>query len=232
MDIFKKIIKINWLYTVYFNFHYLPLKQAVKLPIFLYKPKLLKCKGKIIIDSDKIKTGMIRFGEYIVSLYPNSGIVWENHGGKMVFKGGCIIGNSSVISIGEKGYCLLGDNFRATSGLKLTSHHSVSFGENVLIAWDVLVMDTSFHRLKDRDGNFKNKGYAPISIGKNNWITTRCMILSGTKTPDYCTLGAGCILNKDYSGYPTHILLAGNPIEIKTRDVWIDLTDHDIVDYI
>ena len=232
MNIFKKIFQINWPCTVYFNFHYLPLKQAVKLPIFLYKPKLLICKGEIIIESDKIKRGMIRFGEYIVSLYPNSGIVWENHGGKMVFKGSCIIGNSSAISIGERGICTIGNNFRANANLKLTSHYNITFGENALIAWDLIVMDTSFHRLKDMNGNFKNKGFAPVIIGKNNWITTRCMILSGTQTPDYCSIGAGSILNKDYSTFPPHILLAGNPIEIKATGVWIDLTDHDIVDYI
>ena len=229
---FKRIIKINWLYSLYFNFHYLPFKQAIKFPVLLFKPKLLKCLGEVVIESETIKTGMIQLGEYLVSLYPNKGIVWENCGGKMIFKGSCIIGNASAISIGEKGHCELGNNFRATTGLKLTSHHSIQFGENTLIAWEVIVMDTSFHRLKDRNGEFKSMGYAPIVVGKNNWITTRCMILSGTKTPDYCTIGAGCILNKDYSGYPTHILLAGNPIEVKAKDVWIDLADHDIVDYV
>lgn len=227
----KRLLKINWLYSFYFNFHYLPFKQAIKLPVILFKPKLLKCKGEVILDSEIIKTGMIQLGEHLVSLYPNKGLVWENHGGKVVFKGNCIIGNSSAISIGEKGFCELGNNFRATTGLKLTSHCHIHFGEDVLIAWDVIIMDTSFHRLKDREGNFKNTGYAPIYIGKNNWITTRCMILNGTKTPDYCTIGAGSILNKDYSNFPTHILLAGNPIEVKAKDLWIDLSDHDIVEY-
>jgi len=228
----KRAIKINWLSSIYFNFHYLPFKQAIKLPIVLFRPKLLKCSGKVILESDTIKTGMIQLGEHLVSLYPQKGFVWENHGGNVIFKGSCIIGSSSAISIGEKGSCLLGNNFRATSGLKLTSHHSIQFEENVLVAWDVIIMDTSFHRLKDRAGNFKSKGYAPIHIGKNNWITTRCMILSGTQTPDYSIIGAGCILNKDYSGYPTHTLLAGNPIDVKAQDVWIDLADHDIEDYV
>lgn len=36
--------------TVYFNFHHLPFKQAIFLPIILYKPQLVSIKGKIIID--------------------------------------------------------------------------------------------------------------------------------------------------------------------------------------
>jgi len=227
----KRLIKINWIKSLYFNFHYLPIKQAVKLPIILFKPKLLKCKGVVMIESDTIKTGMIQLGEYLVSLYPNKGIVWENHGGKIIFNGNCIVGNSSAISIGDQGYGFFGNNFRATAGLKLTIHHSIQFGENVLIAWDVIIMDTSFHRLKDSNGVFKNKGYGPIIIGKNNWITAKCMILNGTKTPDFCIIGAGSILNKDYSNFRTHILLAGNPLEVKAEDVWIDLEDHDISEY-
>jgi acetyltransferase-like isoleucine patch superfamily enzyme len=232
MNKLKVILKMSWFSTLYFNFHYLPFKQALKIPIFLYKTRLLKCHGKLIIDSEVIRPGMIRFGEHLVSLYPNTGLVWENHGGKVIFKGKCTIGNASAISIGEKGICLFGDNFRANASFKLTSHYQITFGENTLIAWDLIVMDTSFHRLKDKNGNFKNKGYAPVVIGRNNWITTRCMILSGTKTPDYCSIGAGSILNKDYSHFSTHILIAGNPIEIKAKDVWIDLADHDIPEYV
>lgn len=227
----KRLIKINWIKSLYFNFHYLPIKQAVKLPIILFKSKLLKCHGQIVIESDTIKTGMIQLGEYLVSLYPDDGIIWENHGGKIIFNGNCIVGNSSAISIGAQGFGNFGKNFRATASLKLTIHHHVHFGENVLIAWDVVIMDTSFHRLKDTQGAYKNNGYGPIVIGRNNWITAKCLILNGTKTPDYCILGAGSILNKDYSNFKTHILLAGNPLEIKAEDVWIDLEDHDIYEY-
>lgn len=38
--------------TLYFNFHYLPFKQAIHLPILLYKPNLVKCSGKISIITD------------------------------------------------------------------------------------------------------------------------------------------------------------------------------------
>lgn len=89
--------------TIYFNFHYLPFNQAIKLPILLYKPKLLKMKGNIKIEKCKIKFGMIRLGFPTVSLYPNTGIVYENHGGTIVFNGKCAIGNNSAISIGASG---------------------------------------------------------------------------------------------------------------------------------
>ena len=35
-------------WTVWFNFRYLPLRQAVRLPILLRKPRLLRCGGRIL----------------------------------------------------------------------------------------------------------------------------------------------------------------------------------------
>lgn len=94
----KTLIKVwsrKWLLrsicsTIYFNFHYLPIRQAIKLPIILYKPKLLKCKGTIQIMGT-IHTGMIQLGKRRVSIYPNTGITYENHGGNIIFYGTCII---------------------------------------------------------------------------------------------------------------------------------------------
>lgn len=233
MNILNKIWKQRSIlrslpYTIYFNFYYLPFKQAIKLPILLYKPELLKVNGKVIIDAAVLKTGMIRLGFRTVSLYPNSGIMWENHGGTVVFNGKCNIGNDSAISIGIKGNLIFGDNFKATANMKLTSYCSIKFGNNVLVAWEVIIMDTSFHKLKDLDGNPKGKVMTPISIGNNNWITTRCMVMKGTKTPNFCIFGAGSFLNKNYSNYPSHILLAGSPLEIKAEGIWRDMEDDSI----
>ena len=73
--------------TLYFNFHYLPFRQAIRLPIVLYKPHLLKCKGTIRLEPEdgRIRHGMIRLGFHQVSLYPNNGFTWENMGGNSCF---------------------------------------------------------------------------------------------------------------------------------------------------
>jgi len=214
-------------HIIYFNFHYLPIKQAIKFPILLYKPRLLKCKGKIEINNT-IKTGMIRMGDFTVSLYPNSGIIYENNGGIIVFEGECTIGNASVISVGKTGKIILGDNFLATASFKITSYHYIHFKKNTRIAWDVIVMDTSFHRLKNTQNLFLGNGVKPVIIGKKNWLATKTLVLPGTKTPDYCVIGAGSILNKDFTNYPTHIILAGNPIKIKAKNIWRDVNDDNI----
>lgn len=99
--IINKIKENSWVLrsiipTVYFNFHYLPFRQAIKLPIFLYKPHLKLMKGTITIHGGAT-TGMIRLGKNQVSIYPNSGIMLELRG-KIIFNGRCSIGNNSYIT--------------------------------------------------------------------------------------------------------------------------------------
>lgn len=79
------LLKYNWILrsifkTVWFNFYYLPFKQAIHLPIVLYKPKIIAAKGKIVINGP-IRPFMIQLGRPLVYLYPNTGVTYENWGG-------------------------------------------------------------------------------------------------------------------------------------------------------
>lgn len=234
MGVSKKRLRRKWavvrsfLPSLFFNLYYFPFKQAVKLPVLVYKPKFYALKGQARIEG-KVSYGMIRLGFQEVPLYPNNGILWENHGGCVVFGGRCSIGNNSALSVGPQGKLEIGDDFSASSTLKLVCNHSVVMEPAVHIGWECLIMDTSFHRLKKREGSYRNKGYAPVRIGRNNWIAARCMVLQGTRTPDYCTFAAGSILHKDYSHFSSYSLFAGNPLSVKAEGVWRDMCDKEIV---
>lgn len=137
-SVLKKIWENRWILrsiiqSIFFNFYYLPFRQAIKLPILLYKPHFITLKGKVIISSPIVKTGMIRLGKRIVPIYPNNGIIFENNGGTIEFKGKCVIGNNSAISIGEKAKIEIGNKFVATTTLKIISCHHITFGEKVLV---------------------------------------------------------------------------------------------------
>lgn len=138
---------------------------------------------------------MIRLGVFTVDTYPNNGITL-NLRGKMVFKGKCSIGNNSYISTGEKSTIEFGNNFGATTTLRLVSYNKVVFGDNVLIGWDCLFTDTDFHRLT-LENNQLTKGYGSIEIGDNNWIANGCRILKNTKTPNDIVVSAYTILTKE-----------------------------------
>lgn len=213
-------------YSIWFNFHYLPFHQAIKLPILLYKPHLLKCGGMIRINGS-IKFGMIRLGFSKVSLYPNTGIIWENRG-YIEFNGNTLMGNASALSVGKSGKLVLGNNFWATCSLKIACHRYIKFSNNVLVGWDCLFADSDFHTLQTRKGS--TKGIGEIHIGDNNWFAMQSVCLKNAKTPSFCVCSARTLINMDFSQSQEKIMLSGNPAKIVKTDIYHDWINDKIED--
>ena len=228
-DIVSKIWKNKWiirsiLSSIYFNFHYLPLKQAIRLPILLYKPNLLDLKGKIIIDSSKVSFGMITLGRYLVPLYPNSGITFQNKGGTIIFKGYCTIGNASTIAVLKNGNLEIGNGFFSSTTLKIVTSQSIKMDNDVRFGWNCTVCDTDFHSLTLVESGKKLPADSPIIIHKNCWFAQNCIILKGTEVPAYCIAATNSLLNKKYD-IPTYSLIAGQPAVLKKTGVFRNLND-------
>lgn len=204
--------------TIYFNFHYLPFSQAIHMPILLYKPKFVKLKGSIIIDSEKIHTGMIKLGINNVSIYPNNGISMELDG-NIHFKGTCNIGNNSALSIKNKVFGVtFGDNFNATTSLKLVCYNSITIGRDVLVGWNCIICDTDFHtiiNLKDNKESIQSKS---IVIGNHVWIAHNCCIHKGSNIPNNIVVAAKSLVNTDLD-IPSFSIVAGCPVKLKQTDI-------------
>lgn len=214
-------------FSIFFNFKYLPFKQAVKLPILLYRPDLKGMKGKVIIKADTIKTGMIKLGFMNVPLYPNKGIMWQNNG-TVIFEGECYIGNNSAVFCGKTGKIIFGKNFGASTTLKIVSNYFIQFKENVLFGFENSCFDTDFHKLTSCKEK-KHIPFKPIIIGRDNWFGMKCMVLKGTQTPDFCTIGAYSLLNKKIEA-PSYSIIGGNPAKLKATGYFRDI-DNDEIEY-
>ena len=216
--------------SLLFCLRYLPFRQAIKIPILVYKPKFSKLRGKVIIDVPPrdVTFGMIRLGLFITNQYPDTGIRWYNVG-TVVFKGKACVGSNSAITVLREGsYLEFGDNFGNASSLRVNCDYRIVFQGNVRIGWDVSVLDSSMHLLKDLDGNFVGKAYAEVVLGRNTWIAAKCTILQGTKLPDYSVVGACSLLNKDYTNYSPYSLFVGSPARYVKTGVWRDMEDDKI----
>lgn len=232
LQIIKLIKSKSWVLrsiipTIYFNFYYLPFKQAIRLPIFLYKPHLRLMKGTIKILGG-VKTGMIELGVNEVTLYPNSGFIYSNNGGEIIFHGRCCIGNNSAVAIGKKGKVEFGDNFRASTTFKLASQFYVCFKENVLFGWDCLVMDSDFHKMTKTSGGY-SKGYGKIVVGSNVWFGNGTLILKNSVIPDSCVVAAKSVVSRKLD-VPSFSLVSGSPAIFKKTGIWRNPYD-DKIDY-
>ncbi len=235
MAILKKIKSNIWILksifkTIYFNFHYLPFKQAIKLPILLCKPELAECKGKIYIECDKIRFGMVKWGVRTQGVYPNNGIIYKNTGGVIWIKGFCQIGNNSSLLIGKNGEVIFGDNFHASAS-KIISYIGVEFGVCARVGWESIVMDTNFHPLYDIENKKFKKAYGKIIIGDYNWFGSQCVVLHGVTTPERCIFGMRSIVTRGgkYESYAAH---GGSPIRVLSRGVMRDYENDQIEEYV
>lgn len=201
-----------------FNYHYLPFKQAVKLPIWLKKADLVSMKGTVRIEAEKISMGMIQLGYRDTSIYPNDGIMWENKGADVVFRGKCRIGNHSFLSMGEGASVVFGDDFRNSGAMKLVANHKVIFGRTVSVGWETLIMDDNLHPLYDTVKQEYKPSGGDILIGDYNWLATGCKVLHGVKTPERCIFSAGSLITRG-SEMRSQCVMGGQPLRVISENV-------------
>lgn len=215
--------------SILFNIRYLPFKQAIKLPIWVYKLRLLSQKGSISIESDCIYSGMIQLGFPRCATYPNNGITWRNRG-KVVFKGSCKIGNDCYVIVGKQGTLTFGNDFKANAGMKLVSECSITFGNHTRFGWGGIMMDTNFHPLYDIEKKKYKRAFSPIVIGDYNWFGLQCYIMHGVHTPERCIFGARSIVTRggQFEPYCVH---GGSPIRVLSRNVMRNYDNDRITDY-
>lgn len=167
-------------------------------------------------------------GNQRTGLYPDSGVMFENGGGVCVFKGMCRVGSASAISIGEHGLLEIGHEVICNAALKLVCFHHVVLENRVRLGWEVVVMDTGFHRLKNTEGYFSSCGVASVSIGHDTWVSTRCMVMPGAGTAPYTVVAANSLLNKTFT--EPKVMLGGSPAKLIKHGIYRDMDD-DAVDY-
>lgn len=212
-----KLLKLINLKTIYFNLKYLPFKDAVKLPILISRNVLIsEAKGKIEINAP-IRPGMIHIGYGNVGIFDKkySRTIWQVSG-TVVFKGRASIGHGSKISVNKDAELVLGNDFIITAETELVSQKRIQFGNNVLISWDCLIMDTDFHPIYDDQGEYINPN-KPIIVGNNVWIGCRNVILKGSNIADGSVIGTNSLLNRDISLESG--IYAGNPIRLVKKNI-------------
>lgn len=141
-----------------------------------------------------------------------------------------MIGNNSFICQGKDSTITFGDEFVATTSIKIISMKSIEFGKRNMIGWECIVMDTNFHPLYDTKEKKFKKGYGPIKIGDYNWFTNQCKILHSVTTPERCIFSMGTVVTKS-SKFESFCVHGGNPVRILSRDVMLDYDHYMINDY-
>lgn len=149
----------------------------------------------------------------------------------------CLLGTTIILE-GDTSKVKIGDRvYMGNSSIICKS--SVSFGNDILVAWGVVFYDHDSHsldyRFRDQDvkqtyidyvnekGNYlKNKNWnvvnsLPIVIEDHAWIGAESMILKGVTIGKGAIVGARSVVTKDV---PPFTVVAGNPAKVvKVLDI-------------
>lgn len=213
--------------TLYFNFHYLPFKQAIRLPIiFCSGVKLIDLHGEVKLVGP-IHTGMVLLGWNGNALYQQNSTkcVWANHGGICTFSDKDEFNTGLAIEIGKYGMLSFGENVLLGPMVRISCFDSVSIEANSRIAWESIILDTDFHSTINTETGGSSPLTKPIRIGKNNWLGIRNFIMKGVETPDFCISSAYSLLNKKYD-VPNYSLIGGVPAKFIKDGLFRDLSSN------
>jgi acetyltransferase-like isoleucine patch superfamily enzyme len=199
---------------LYFNFKVLPFKQAICLPIIIsYKTKIISMSGKITLEKPSFASVKVGFGETQTTDFKYHRSIL-NVTGDLIFKGRCKWGIGSKIEI--KGKCTIGKEFNMTGNSTIICHKQIDFGDKVLISWEVLIMDSDQHNLRNRNGEIINNPKR-IKIDSNVWIGARSTILKGVHIGHDVIIAANSLVSKSY--LESNTVIGGNPAKKIKSDV-------------
>ncbi|HTZ65444.1 MAG TPA: DapH/DapD/GlmU-related protein [Solirubrobacteraceae bacterium] len=130
---------------------------------------------------------------------------------ELIVEGGARLGDGTKILVGPGAAVTIGDDTHIDGDARVISAVRVSIGSGCAIAWDVLIMDTDFHRVDGRDS-----GDAQVTVGDGVWIGAGAKILKGVTVGDGAIIAAGAVVTRDV---PARALVAENRGRVIREDV-------------
>lgn len=204
----------NFFKSIYFNFRLCSFSQARFCPIYIYgKTKIWSLSGRIFIDKETIKSGLIKWG-YDWG-YRSNGITIIRVDGDIYFKGSCLLAQATDIAVFSGATLIVGDGAQILENSLIYCSDNIILGKNFSFTFQSSMMDTDFHYMIDVNLSRVAKKSKPIIIGDNVWVGNRATIKKGVVIPDNTTIAASySVLTKDYSSLPPYSILGGCPARL------------------
>ena len=218
----KRMLLVNWIKTIWFNFVHFDSDIAVKLPIwFGFGVKLYpsRHKGNIEINKNNILPGMIQIGTSNGSFRLGAGnksYFSFSHDAKIIFNGSCYITKGATIQVGTNGILTIGDKFSANPRLFIKCHDSIQIGDDCIFGWDISIMDDDGHQIFDKNNDLINPSQK-IYVGNHVWASSNVTILKGASIPNDSVLGFGTIVSKKFE--KDGVVIAGTPARIVRESI-------------
>ena len=210
---------LNWIKSIYFNFRYLPFKQAIYLPIWITTNfKVLKLKrGQIILDFPYRKNFFL--GDCgSVGLHEMRGGIYMEEGAMLKLNAMCVIGQGTTLRCDKNAVIELGKNFYCNKNCHIRSAEYIKVGNECSLGWNVQINTDDGHVITHDGKAVKRIG--SIEIGNHVWMTSNTIVTKNVKIADGCIVAQGTVVSKSVTEQKS--LVGGVPAKvIRSNVVWL-----------
>ena len=92
---------------------------------------------------------------------------------------------------------ILGRDFIVTGRSVILCTNRITFGDECLLSWDLLIMDTDWHSVISTADNRILNPSKPINVGNHVWIGCRSVILKGVSISDNVVVAANSVISRN-----------------------------------
>ena len=198
--------------TIYVNFHCLPFKTAMKLPIFVgCRTRIDQLRGRITFGCTPT-TFMVRIGWGGTEARETGkrNFLHLNENASIQFNGRCTM-SSGISLVLDLGKLEIGENFYCNKNCTISCNDHIVIGDNALFGWNVELLDSDNHKVIHRNKPEANN-HGPIQIGNHVWIAAFSHILKNSTIPDGSIVAYHSIVTKGFEG--EKLLLGGFPAKV------------------
>lgn len=190
---FSNLLKVGILKSLYYNFKFCKLGDAIRLPIIVARnASILGHSKSFIFDKTPGLGGVtLGFNRDYNNGAPSSIVNYGNiiiHGNSHhSFGAGCslLVKTGATLEIGE--------NFGCTGDTRIWVNRHIAIGDNNLWSFGCTVMDGDDHKILDENSNWINED-RPITFGDDVWMGCNCTVLKGALIPPRSIIAAGSLL--------------------------------------
>lgn len=197
-NLIKKIICL--LQSIPFNLKYLPLAQAIKIPIVV--GGRLECiglrKGTLLIESPVIKLGMIKIGVGQGPFHLGEGktFIKTEKNARIIFHGSCDILRGAKISATNQGVIEFGHLTLVSANCIVSSNSLIKIDDFSRLGWNVTLMDWDGHDILDIESRKVTNTPRPILIGRCCWLGAHCNIMKGVSLNHHIIIPSRSVITK------------------------------------
>ena len=220
--IFKKIIRLSLSLppTLYFNFCVFPFRTAMKLPVLVdFRTKFNEIHRNTVTLTANIKFGIIKigWGDGSVGNECNRYNYWGiKKDCKVIFNGTAHFARGVSLRADNGGKIIFGNQFTSNQNFFCASNTKITFGDNVVLGWNIHVRDGDGHVIFNQNNEIINAN-KPISIGNKVWLASYASILKGVIIQDNSIVAFGSIVTKSFQD--ANIIIGGIPAAIVKQNI-------------